>query len=60
MSATQSMVTMHIFELILLPIDKLNPGAPLSDFRMGSMLAAEIRIFIREQLNVNVPFMSFL
>ena len=55
-----TIVTKKISNLILLPVEQLEPERHLGDFGLDSMLAAEFRTFIFRTLEVDVPFMTLL
>ena len=60
LDAVRTIVTKKISNLILLPVEKLEPERHLGEFGLDSMLAAEFRTFIFKALDVDVPFMTLL
>ena len=58
--AVGAIVRRKMANLILLPVEQLNPEQKLGDFGLDSMLAAEFRTFIFHALEVDVPFMTLL
>ena len=60
LDAVRTVVTKKISNLILLPVEKLEPERQLGEFGLDSMLAAEFRTYIFKTLAVDVPFMTLL
>lgn len=60
LDVVRTIVTKKISNLILLPVEKLEPEQHLGEFGLDSMLAAEFRTFIFKALEVDVPFMTLL
>ena len=60
MDLALTIVTKKISNLILLPVEKLEPKQHLDEFGLDSMLTAEFRTFIFKALEVDIPFIMLL
>lgn len=58
--AVRTLVAKKISNLILLPVEKLEPEQELGQFGLDSMLASEFRRYVFQALEVDVPFMTLL
>ncbi|KAF7558287.1 hypothetical protein G7Z17_g66 [Cylindrodendrum hubeiense] len=59
-STVRDVIMRKMSNLILLPIDKLDPKTPLSDFGMDSMLAAELRQYIFSTTGADILFLTLM
>ncbi|MCJ1311389.1 hypothetical protein MMC25_005060 [Agyrium rufum] len=60
LDAVVSVVKKRFSNLILLPVDKIDDGRPLTQFGMDSMLAAEFRSWFYLAFKVDIPFLTLL
>ncbi|KAK6859116.1 hypothetical protein PG995_004969 [Apiospora arundinis] len=56
----QQLFMEKLSNLVLLPVAKMSPSSPLSQYGMDSMISAELRSWAWKEFRANVPFMSLL
>ncbi|KAJ6036767.1 polyketide synthase [Penicillium herquei] len=59
-AAAQEAVTQKLSFMVLIPVDKINVNASLSDFAMDSMLASELRQHIFSVAKVDISFLTIM
>ncbi|KAJ5713479.1 polyketide synthase [Penicillium malachiteum] len=59
-AVAQEAVTQKLSFMVLIPVDKINVNASLSDFAMDSMLASELRQHIFSVAKVDISFLTIM
>ncbi len=56
----QELFMNRVSKLVLIPISKMSPEKPLSNYGMDSMISSELRSWAWKDLRADIPFMSLL
>ncbi|OJZ81972.1 hypothetical protein ASPFODRAFT_84885 [Aspergillus luchuensis CBS 106.47] len=59
-AAAQGTITQKLSHMVLIPVEKINVQASLSDFAMDSMLASELRQHIFSVTKVDISFLTLM
>ncbi|KAJ5549646.1 polyketide synthase, partial [Penicillium frequentans] len=59
-AVVQKAITQKLSHMVLIPVDKINIYAPLSDFAMDSMLASELRQHVFSLTKVDISFLTLM
>lgn len=59
-ATTVGLILARFSKLVLLPVEKIDPGKPLADYGMDSMISAELKSWAWKEFTVDLPFLGLL